>query len=142
MADATYRLFLRLKPTGWDEQVEVFTGSNVWIKRRDKIDALESCRGNPRKLQNLLLTKVFGEEYIRSHCATGQRLDSNGNPAADKNVLQAISNFVRCKFRGEKDLPTINRAFNSLSNNLRVKQRRQMGLLKRSQRRPKSAQLP
>ncbi|XP_046407951.1 uncharacterized protein LOC124172552 [Ischnura elegans] len=78
-----------LKNTPSDHSVLLHPGFHIYIKKGDKIGALSNGT-TPKRLQEELLMRLFGREYIRSHSAKGQRVSKGGNPAACRATMDAI----------------------------------------------------
>ncbi|XP_046408813.1 uncharacterized protein LOC124173327 [Ischnura elegans] len=114
-----------LKNTPFDDSVLLHPGFNIYIKKGDKIGAL-SNETTPKRLQEELLMRLFGREYIRCHSAKGQRVSKGGNPAACKATMDAIDAYVKTKLKGEV-VPRLSKTYNHLAKNLRVSSGYQAG---------------
>ncbi|XP_046404983.1 uncharacterized protein LOC124170318 [Ischnura elegans] len=61
---------------------------NIYMQKVDKISAI-TIGTTPKRLQEQLLLKLFGRDYIGGHSASGQRRGRGGNPAADVETMEA-----------------------------------------------------
>ncbi|XP_046408246.1 uncharacterized protein LOC124172804 [Ischnura elegans] len=107
-----------LQPRDMHPMVPVYHGFHVMIRKIDKIECLSRAKNNPGRLQRLLLEKIKGREYIKTHCARGQRATTGGLPAADADVLSAVQLYTESLFKGQK-VPSIEKTFNQMSGNIR-----------------------
>ncbi|XP_046407872.1 uncharacterized protein LOC124172476 [Ischnura elegans] len=106
-------------------QVLLHPGFHIYTKKGDKIGALSNGT-TPKRLQEELLMRLFGREYIRSHSAKGQRVSKGGNPAACRATMDAIDAYLKTKLKGEV-VPRLSKTFNNLEKNLRVSSGYQAG---------------
>ncbi|KAF4519401.1 hypothetical protein B566_EDAN008709 [Ephemera danica] len=118
-----------------DMMVPLFSGYGTMIDRNQINRCIINCKGDPAKLQRLLLIAVKGKAYIAQHSAGGQRARGNddqppkGHPAADEDLLSAVELFVKFKFSetGSVAVPSIVETYNRLAGNLRSAEARKMG---------------